>query len=55
MSYIKKGESSKEIAQTLHLSAKTIEVHRYNLMKKLNLKNTAAVVNFINNSELGVN
>jgi two-component system invasion response regulator UvrY len=54
ISFIKKGHSSKEIADILSLSAKTIEVHRYNLMKKLNLKNTAALVNFINNSELGL-
>jgi DNA-binding NarL/FixJ family response regulator len=54
ISFIKKGHSSKEIADILSLSAKTIEVHRYNLMKKLNLKNTASLVNFINNSELGL-
>jgi DNA-binding NarL/FixJ family response regulator len=54
ISFIKKGHSSKEIADILSLSAKTIEVHRYNLMKKLNIKNTAALVNFINNSELGL-
>jgi len=53
ISFIKKGHSSKEIADILSLSAKTIEVHRYNLMKKLNLRNTAALVNYINNSELG--
>jgi len=53
ISFIKKGHSSKEIADILSLSAKTIEVHRYNLMKKLNLRNAAALVNYINNSELG--
>jgi DNA-binding NarL/FixJ family response regulator len=52
ISYVKKGFSSKEIANTLHLSVKTIEVHRYNLMKKLGLKNAASLVNFIHNSEL---
>jgi len=54
ISYIKKGSSSKEIAEILSLSAKTVEVHRYNLMKKLGLKNAAALVNFVNNSELDV-
>jgi len=29
-----------------------VEVHRYNILKKLNLKNAAALVNFINNSQL---
>lgn len=45
---IKQGMSSKEIAQHLDISLKTVEVHRYNILKKLKLKNTAALVNFIN-------
>ena len=45
---IKEGLSSKEIATKLDISLKTVEVHRYNILKKLNLKNTAALVNFIN-------
>lgn len=49
INFLKKGYSTKEIANALHRSAKTVEVHRYNILKKLNLKNTAALVNFINN------
>jgi two-component system invasion response regulator UvrY len=49
---IKEGLFSKEIAQKLDLSLKTVEVHRYNILKKLNLKNTAALVNFINSQGL---
>lgn len=45
---IRDGLSSKEIAGKLDISLKTVEVHRYNILKKLNLKNTAALVNFIN-------
>lgn len=45
---IKEGLSSKEIAIRLDISLKTVEVHRYNILRKLNLKNTAALVNFIN-------
>ncbi|MBL7742863.1 MAG: response regulator transcription factor [Chitinophagaceae bacterium] len=45
---IKQGLSSKEIALQLDISLKTVEVHRYNILKKLKLKNTAALVNFIN-------
>ncbi|MEI2737946.1 MAG: response regulator transcription factor [Chitinophagaceae bacterium] len=45
---IKEGSSSKEIALQLNISLKTVEVHRYNILKKLNLKNTAALVNFTN-------
>ena len=50
--YIKLGHSSKEIAAMINLSVKTIEVHRYNILKKLSLKNTAALVNFVHQSEL---
>lgn len=45
---IKEGMSSREIALELEISLKTVEVHRYNILKKLNLKNTAALVNFTN-------
>lgn len=45
---IKEGMSSKQIALELDISLKTVEVHRYNILKKLKLKNTAALVNYIN-------
>ena len=45
---IKNGLTSKEIADSLGISAKTVEVHRYNILKKLDLKNAAALVHFIN-------
>jgi DNA-binding NarL/FixJ family response regulator len=47
---IKEGQSSKEIAATLNISLKTVEVHRHNVLKKLKLKNSASLVNFINQS-----
>lgn len=37
------GESNKVIARALDLSVKTIEKHRSNLMRKLQLHNTAAI------------
>jgi len=46
---IREGLSSKEIATSLWISVKTVEVHRYNILKKLNLKNSASLVNFIYN------
>jgi DNA-binding NarL/FixJ family response regulator len=49
---IKKGCSSKEIAEMLNISKKTIEVHRYNIMRKLNIRNVASLVNYINHSQL---
>jgi two-component system invasion response regulator UvrY len=51
---IKEGLSSKEIADRLHISARTIEVHRHNILKKLKLKNTAALINFINTTDLSI-
>jgi len=50
--HIKDGLSSKEIATQLSISLKTVEVHRHNILKKLNLKNSAALVNYINASGL---
>lgn len=47
---IKEGLSSKEIASNLNISLKTVEVHRHNVLKKLKLKNSASLVNFINQS-----
>ena len=47
---IKEGFSSKEIANQLSISLKTVEVHRHNILKKLKLKNSASLVNFINNT-----
>jgi DNA-binding NarL/FixJ family response regulator len=49
---IKDGMSSKEVASQLGISLKTVEVHRYNILKKLHLKNTAALVNFVNTNGL---
>ncbi len=45
---IKNGQSSREISQSLNISLKTVEVHRHNILKKLKLKNSASLVNFMN-------
>ena len=49
---IKEGLSSKDIAAKLHLSSRTVEVHRHNILKKLKLNNTAALINYINTEGL---
>ncbi len=36
---VRKGRSNKEIASLMHVSLNTIEIHRYNLRKKLGLQN----------------
>jgi DNA-binding NarL/FixJ family response regulator len=44
--FIANGESTKEIAYALELSTKTIETHRQNLMKKLNIHSVAGLVKY---------
>ena len=50
INHIREGMSSKEIASKLDISLKTVEVHRHNILKKLKLKNSASLVNFINSN-----
>ncbi len=40
-----KGQGNKEIAETLQISKRTVEVHRFNLMKKLKAKNLMELSN----------
>jgi len=40
------GDSVKEIACTLNLSVKTIEAHKFNLMRKLDIHNKAQLVQY---------
>jgi DNA-binding NarL/FixJ family response regulator len=54
LKFIKDGLSSKEIAEKLFLSARTVEVHRSNILKKLGLKNTASLLKFVHNSSLDI-
>jgi DNA-binding NarL/FixJ family response regulator len=43
---VSEGISSKEIADLLSLSVRTVEHHRANIMKKLNIKRTANLVKY---------
>jgi two-component system invasion response regulator UvrY len=51
---LKEGLSSKEIASELTISLKTVEVHRHNILKKLKLKNTVSLINFINSQAFDI-
>ena len=43
---IAEGKTNKEIANLLFISTRTVENHRANIMKKLNLKNTSELVKY---------
>jgi DNA-binding NarL/FixJ family response regulator len=51
INFIKQGLASKQIAQRLTVSLRTVEIHRFNICKKLKLKNSAQLVNYINARE----
>ena len=38
------GHSNREIAIILHISVRTVEVHRFHLMRKLNVRNVAQLL-----------
>ncbi len=40
------GKSAKEIAKILHISTRTVEFHKYNIMEHLGIKTTAELVHF---------
>lgn len=42
---IARGNTTKEIAQSLFISTRTVETHRNNMMKKLEVKNTPELIN----------
>jgi len=43
---IAEGHTNKAIADTLSISLKTVETHRANSMRKLNLDTTAALIRY---------
>jgi DNA-binding NarL/FixJ family response regulator len=45
---IKRGLSSQAISEELHVSIRTVDTHRYNILKKLHIKSTVQLVNFMN-------
>lgn len=40
------GKSAKEIAKILHISARTVEFHKYHIMEELGIKTSAELVQF---------
>ena len=46
LNLIATGKSSIDISEALFLSVRTVESHRYNIMQKLGIKNTAGLIRF---------
>ena len=44
---VKAGYSSREIANKIFVSEKTVEIHRFNILRKLSLKNTVSLMNYV--------
>ncbi len=49
---IRFGLLSKEIADKLFISVRTVETHRANILKKLNLNNTVSLMAFLNYTDI---
>jgi two-component system invasion response regulator UvrY len=49
--FIQKGETSKNIAEALHISIRTVQVHRSNILKKLKLRNSLTLVRYMTENE----
>lgn len=45
---LKAGMTSKDIGKMIGITNKAVDAHRYNILKKLNLHSTVALINFIN-------
>ena len=43
---IAEGNSAKRVASLLGLSVKTVEAHKFNLLRKLDIHNTAQLVTY---------
>ncbi len=50
LQYVKRGLSSREISSELNISYRTVEVHRHKILKKLKLRNTPSLINYLNYS-----
>ena len=44
LQYVSEGKTTREIAEMLFVSTRTVETHRTNMMKKLDVQNTAELI-----------
>jgi len=48
---IQDGLRSKEIAEKLNISVRTVNVHRYNIFKKLNINSSLSLISLLNSRD----
>lgn len=48
---LREGLSSKQIAERLFISNRTVEVHRYNIFRKLNVSNVVSLIKFVSENK----
>jgi len=54
MRLVAEGNPVKDVASALGISTKTVETHKFNLMRKLNLRNTAQIVAYAIHNHIAV-
>ena len=52
LSLLSSGDTSKEIAMKSGITVKTVEVHRHNILKKMKLKSTTALICYVQSHAL---
>lgn len=55
IAYLQEGINSKQIAELMNLSTRTIEVHRYHILKKMQQPSTMALISFLNKNKISPN
>lgn len=50
--YVSEGLTSKEISNKMFLSKRTVDAHRFNLLRKLNLKNSSELIAILTGNKL---
>jgi two-component system, NarL family, invasion response regulator UvrY len=54
LSLLNAGDTSKDIAAKLEIAVKTVEVHRHNILKKMKMKNTIALILYIKSQAIEI-
>lgn len=49
------GRNANEIANEFNITAKTVEIHRHNILKKLNISSTLKLVSYLKNYDMSFN